>query len=151
MFIKYFYIKFYLLIYKVDCLRCKIVNGNGYMEDSCDCQYYYQCQKIEEGHFIAHKRKCPDCQMWNPEILACILDPTQTCSTLPTPSTTPIGSTTEYVCIYKAYGPNRSKYIQNGKVVDCPPGSLYNQTNCGCTDRAREPGYSLLCRLFIVM
>ena len=50
-------------------------------------------------------------------------------------------ATTEFVCLFTAVKGDNTKYIQNGRVKKCPPGALYNEMSCSCTDRVtRKPG-----------
>ena len=57
----------------VDCKRCKVTDGVGYLEDSCDCQKYYQCQKINDLQYIVYHKTCADCTVWDGDKLTCVL------------------------------------------------------------------------------
>ena len=46
-------------------------------------------------------------------------------------------ATTKFVCPFKPVGGDRSKYLQDRQVMECPSGTLYNAKKCGCLDRKK--------------
>ena len=48
----------------------------GILADPCNCQNYYQCEyNTTLEMFIAYERACNPCELWDQEVLTCVLNP----------------------------------------------------------------------------
>ena len=77
----YIYYLIIIFLLTVDCQRCNISSGVGYLEDSCDCQWFYQCEITIGGRYIAHHIQCSQCSIWNADKLSCVRDYSKECIT----------------------------------------------------------------------
>ncbi|KAI0231047.1 hypothetical protein LSAT2_018587, partial [Lamellibrachia satsuma] len=111
---------------------CPMVSGAesvyGIVADPCDCHNYYQCEyNTTTAEFIAYERRCPKCLRWSQEILTCVRDEKDPNCTSTTPAIQEPGA-----CDLMEVPENERQFLLGNYTMDCPPGTYFNVTVCGC-------------------
>ncbi|KAI0216879.1 hypothetical protein LSAT2_031181 [Lamellibrachia satsuma] len=118
-----------------DCGRCKkTVNSVGYVEDTCDCSMYYQCQLVGSD-WISYHRQCPECLRWNQNTLSCS-NHVDGCTARTTTTAKSVSAVTAAACALLTVDSDDSKYVQvtgSGNYTrNCAAGTIFDQGRCAC-------------------
>lgn len=114
---------------------------DGILPDNCNCSNYVQCVRDQEtDEFTGYFRSCNPCEIWDQEVLTCVLDQSQP-NCVFQPSTQATGP-----CPLGVVEGNEFQFmLGNDTIMDCAPGTKFNYSVCTCVHY--DPGE--LCYLCI--
>ncbi|KAI0228462.1 hypothetical protein LSAT2_021076 [Lamellibrachia satsuma] len=111
---------------------CPMVHGansvDGILPDNCNCSNYVQCVRDQEtDEFTGYFRSCNPCEIWDQEVLTCVLDQSQP-NCVFQPSTQATGP-----CPLGVVEGNEFQFmLGNDTIMDCAPGTKFNYSVCTC-------------------